>query len=200
MIWPYDYGGGRGRGLDFVAEPSQLLVNSWGSLLLRKPEKTRQMYSKLLVERGRSLSGCLKDRTCNPTKSNPKPDKSPRAASGFSEYSRSNPSQIGGDTQDLTRSRKSNTDSKPISCVRVVASGSPRVYTRTDSRILWISRGSAMAVNTVFLVLAVVFPVVVCCILLATWLQIRGRRERLQMKRHLQAIERASWNEVPRRT
>jgi len=57
-----------------------------------------------------------------------------------------------------------------------------------------------MAVNTVFLVLAVVFPVVVCCILVATWLQIRGRRERLQMKRHLQAIERASWNEVPRRT
>ena len=57
-----------------------------------------------------------------------------------------------------------------------------------------------MAVNTLFMVLAVVFPVVVCCILLATWLQIRGRRERLQMKRHLQAIERASWNEVPRRT
>jgi len=58
-----------------------------------------------------------------------------------------------------------------------------------------------MALNTVLrLVLVVVFPVGVCWILLATWLQIRGRRERLQMKRHLQTIERASWNEVPRRT
>ena len=86
VIWPYDYGGGRGRGLDFVAEPFAVACEFLG---LSTPEETRQMYSKLLVERGRSLSGCLKDRTCNPTKSNPKPDKSPRAASGFSEYSRS---------------------------------------------------------------------------------------------------------------
>jgi hypothetical protein len=41
----------------------------------------------------------------------------------------------------------------------------------------------------------------VLCIGLATLLQIRrGRRERLQMKKHLQSIERVGWNEVPSRT
>jgi hypothetical protein len=51
------------------------------------------------------------------------------------------------------------------------------------------------------LVFAVVFLGGVLCIGLATLLQIRsGRRERLEMKKHLQRIERVDWYAVPRRT
>jgi hypothetical protein len=62
------------------------------------------------------------------------------------------------------------------------------------------ARKGAMGVFAVAIfVLPVVFLGALLCVGLATLMQIRnGRRERLQMKRHLQRIERAGWNEMPR--
>ena len=54
-----------------------------------------------------------------------------------------------------------------------------------------IEGGCAMNVLPVaLLIFAVVFLAGVLCFGLATLLQIRARRQRLQMKRHLQSIER----------
>lgn len=56
------------------------------------------------------------------------------------------------------------------------------------------------ALDVAFLVVIVVCLGGILWIGAVTILQIRRRRERLQMKRHMQTIERVGWNEVARRT
>ena len=51
-----------------------------------------------------------------------------------------------------------------------------------------------------FLVFVVLCLGGILCVGAAMLLHIRRRRERLQMKRHVQTIEVAGWNEVARRT
>ena len=51
-----------------------------------------------------------------------------------------------------------------------------------------------------FLVIALLCLGGISCIGAATLMHIRRRRERLQMKKHVQAIEVVDWNEVVRRT
>ena len=53
---------------------------------------------------------------------------------------------------------------------------------------------------TTLLVLAAAFLGMVGVIGIGTLVQIRRRRERMRMKRHLQSIERLVWHEVSRRT
>lgn len=56
------------------------------------------------------------------------------------------------------------------------------------------------ALDVAFLVVIVVCLGGILWIGAVTILQIHRRREQLQMKRHMQTIERVGWNEVTRRT
>ena len=56
------------------------------------------------------------------------------------------------------------------------------------------------AFDAAFLVVVVLCLGGILCIGAVMFMHIRRRRERLQMKRHMQTIERVGWNEVARRT